>query len=86
MNGGDVRMVQRREDLHFSLEPGEAIRVAGERLGQDLQCHATIELGIGGTIHLLHAAFANEDGHVVVPETGADVEDHNAFYLSASSA
>ena len=33
----DVRMVERREHLRFALETGEAIGIARERIGQDLQ-------------------------------------------------
>ncbi len=28
-------------------------------LGQDLQCHVPVQLGIGGTIDLSHTPFAN---------------------------
>ena len=31
VDGRDVRMVQRGEDLRFALEPCEALRVGGER-------------------------------------------------------
>ena len=34
---GDVRMVERGEDLRLALEPGEAIGVVRERAGQDFQ-------------------------------------------------
>ena len=37
VNLRDVRMVQRGEDLGFALEASQPIRIAGERLRQDLQ-------------------------------------------------
>ena len=36
----------------------------------------TNELRVGGLPDLPHAAFANEGGHVVVPEAGAGAEGH----------
>ena len=47
VNERDVRVVETRENLRFSLEPGEAIRIRGKCLGQDLQCHLATQLGIG---------------------------------------
>ncbi len=66
-------MVEAGEDLGFSLEPREAIRISGEGFRQNLQGDLAVELRIGGLIDLPHAAFADEDGHVVVPEAVTDV-------------
>ena len=52
-------MVQRREHLRFALKPGEAIGIAGERVGQDLQRDVAIQLRIARAIHLAHAALAD---------------------------
>ena len=54
----DVRMVQRGEHLRFALEAREAIRIARERVGQDLQRDVAIQLRIARAIHLAHAAGA----------------------------
>ena len=69
----NVRMVQTGEDLGLSLEPSESVRVSRERLGEDLECDSSVELGVGGLVDLPHAAFANEGGHVVVRDAGANV-------------
>ena len=37
VDGPDVLMVQRREDLRLALEAGQAIVIARERVGQDLR-------------------------------------------------
>ncbi len=63
-------------NLRFPLEPGEPIRISGKRLGQGLQCHLPVELGIGGLIDLPHAPLADESGHVVVGDARAKVEGH----------
>ncbi len=41
--GGDVRMIQRREDFGFTLEPRGALGVRGERLGQHLERNVPIQ-------------------------------------------
>ena len=59
--------VQRGEHLRLALEPGETIRVAGEGVGENLERHLAVELGVGGLPHLTHAALAEQRGHVVAP-------------------
>ena len=49
---GDAGVVQTREDLRFPLEPGQPIRISGERFRKDLQRHLAVQLRIGGLIHL----------------------------------
>ena len=71
---GDVRVVQRREDLRLPLESGQAIGIGGERLGEDLQGDLAVEFGVGGLRGLPHPTLADEGGHVVVPEAGAGFE------------
>ena len=39
-----------------------------------------VELGVAGAIDLAHAAFADEGGHVVVPEPGTDFKGHQLVY------
>ena len=68
----NVRVVEAGEDLGFPLEPGQPIRIARKRLGQDLERHLAVELRIGGLIDLPHPAFADEGGDVVMAESGAD--------------
>ena len=57
----------------FPLEPRQAVRISGKRLGQDLQRHLAVQLGIGSLIDLAHAPLADEGGDIVVCEPGADV-------------
>ena len=72
----DVGMVQRGQDLGFTFEPGEAVWIIREGLGQDFQCHVPIELRISRSIHLTHAAFADLGGNFVRAEPGADLKGH----------
>jgi hypothetical protein len=55
VDSGDMRVVQRREELCLPFEAREAIDVAGERLGQDLDRDIALELRVASAIHLPHA-------------------------------
>ena len=67
----DVGMVERRQDFRFALEPGEAVRVAGERLRQDLDRHRASEPRIRRAIDLAHAARAEGARDLVLPDSCA---------------
>jgi hypothetical protein len=56
----DVGMVQRRERLRLALEAGQALRVEGEAIRQDLDRDITIEPGIAGAVDLAHATLPDE--------------------------
>ena len=71
MDGGDARMVERGQDLGFKLEPRQPVGVVCEGVRQNLQGHIAAELGIGGAIHLAHAAFADLGGDGIRAEGGA---------------
>ena len=51
----DVRMIERREDLRFALEPRETFGVLREEIRQHLQRDVTIELRVAGAIDFAHA-------------------------------
>ena len=68
VDGADVGMVERGQDLGLAFEPGQPVGVLRERLGQDLQRHITVELRIARAIHLSHAALAYLAGHLVDAE------------------
>ena len=73
----NARMVEVGEDLRLTLKPRKPIGISGKRLGEDLQRHLPVQLGIGGLIDLAHPALANEGGDIVVAESGADVQGHS---------
>ncbi len=45
--------------FRFSLKAAHALGIGGKLLGQDFECHVSVELGIGGTIDFSHAALAD---------------------------
>ena len=72
-------MVQRGEDFGFALEAREAVGVSRERLGQGLERHVAVELGVAGTVDLAHPPGADEGGHVVVRQACADGQGHRMW-------
>ena len=73
MYGCNVRVVQTGENFSFPFKPGQSIRIVRKGLWQDFQRHVPVELGISGSIHLPHAAFADLGGDGVRAEPGAAV-------------
>ena len=59
VDGGDVRMIERRQQLRLATEAGHAVGIAGERRGQHLERHVPPELGVARAIDLAHAAGAD---------------------------
>src|ERR1700730_16341095 len=59
MDGGDVRMIERRRGLCFLSEAPHAVLIRGEVSGQNLKRHSTIKFRVSGEINLTHAAFAD---------------------------
>ena len=79
MDSGNVGVVEAGEDLRLPLEPGEAIRISREGVGEDLQRDLAVELRVGGLPDLAHAAFPEEGGDVIVPEAGTGTEWHGGL-------
>ncbi len=67
---GDVRVVQRGQQLGFALEAGEPLGIGGERLGQHLDRHLAVERGVHGAPDHAHAALADLLDEAVVVQTG----------------
>src|SRR5215510_14575848 len=61
INRGDVRMIQRGEELRLALEPRQKIRIEREGCRQDFQRDISIESGVTSSIHLTHAAAPMAD-------------------------
>ena len=65
IDGGDVRMIQRRQDLGFALEAGQPFGVAGHLGRENLQRDLAFEVGIGRPVNLAHPAGAQQAGDFV---------------------
>ena len=46
--GGNVRMIQRGQDLSLALEPGQPLSILGESLRQDLDGDFPLQGGVLG--------------------------------------
>ena len=60
VDGGNVRVVQRREHLRLAPEPRDAIGIQSERPWQHLQRDVAIQLRVAGAVHLAHGAGADQ--------------------------
>ena len=76
VDGGDVRMIQRREDLRLAFEAREAIGVFRERFGKNLERDRASEFEIPGAIDLAHASGAERRDDFVRAETVARGKGH----------
>ena len=63
----NVWMVQGGEHFRFALKSCEPIVISRERWRQDLDRDLTLQLGVGGSVHLPHAAFADLGGDFETP-------------------
>ena len=72
VDGGDVRVVERGEQVRLALETREALGILRDCVGKDLDGYVTTEVLIRGAIDLSHPAFADLGGDPVVGKAGAD--------------
>ena len=68
VNRGDVGMVQRRKQLSLALEPGDPLHITGHLIGQHLDGHLTVEVGIFSAIDLTHPPRAQRSEDFVRTE------------------
>jgi len=78
VNCGDVRMIQRREEIGLPREPRQTIRIAGEKRRQNLERDLARQPAVARQIHLAHAAGADERDDFVAAEPGAWLESHDS--------
>ena len=60
VNGGDVRVIERGEQLRLSLEAPHALGIARKLGGQDFQRDVPVELRVMRAIHLAHPAHTQQ--------------------------
>src|SRR6185369_12587902 len=85
---GDMRMVQRGENLGFSAETAMPVRIGRDQLRQNFERHVTIELRVTRAIHLTHTAGANRGQNFVRSEACTGREGHRdvpGLYPSVSA-
>src|SRR5262249_17669812 len=60
MDRRDIRMIERCEELRLAREPRKPLRVAGEHRGKHLDRDVATKLHIACSVHLTHAANAEQ--------------------------
>jgi hypothetical protein len=73
---GDAGMIERRKDFGFAIEARETLRVARERLRQNLERNVAIQPGVARPINLTHAAGAKGLDDFVHTKTQTGSQGH----------
>src|SRR5262245_42899026 len=68
VNSGDIRVVERCEDLRLTGKACHTLRVGGEGVGQDLNGDLAVELRIEGAVDSTHAALTKFGGASIVSD------------------
>jgi len=89
VDSGYVRMVELCRRFRFAFKSAQPIRVVGERLGQRLDGHVTIQPCVAATVHYPNAAVSDLMRDLVVPHSCARNERHELIgrapiYVDAS--
>src|SRR3984893_17337 len=71
MDGGDVRMIERRGGLCFLSEAPHAVLIRGEVSRQNLERNLAVKLGVLGEIDLAHATRTELGNDAIVRQAGA---------------
>jgi len=73
-------MVERCQKPRFALEPRQPPRIGGEIFGKRLDRDLATELGVTGSPHFAHAAFAELGRDLVVGELFPDHRNSRSCY------
>ena len=68
VNGGDVRMVQRCQQLGFIFQTAQCLRIVGDLFRQHLDGNATIKTGVHADVHDSHSAAAQLSLNAILPD------------------
>ena len=61
-------MIERGQELGFTLESSDTIGIGGDRRRQNLQRDVTLQPGIARAIHFAHSAFAQLRDNRIRPD------------------
>ena len=83
VNGGNVRMIQRRQDLRFAFEPRQPVGVERKGVWEDLERDLAVQPGIARAVDLTHPADAQSTGDFVRAKASAWSQRHMNGGLTA---
>src|ERR1041385_2285360 len=73
-------MIERGEHFRFTLKAGDAVGIARELIGQDLDRDFALQLRVACTIHFTHSAATQQGQNVVRAETIACDDAHGLAF------
>ena len=86
VDGGDVRVIERRQHLRFAREARQPLGIGGERLRQDLERDLAIEPRVARAVHLAHAACTEQRHDLEGAETCSSGECHYSLPVNGEAA
>ncbi len=72
IDGGDVGMIERCEQLGFTLETGQPLGISGEDVRQNLDGDLSVQVCVFGPVDFAHASCAEFIHNAIVRERCAD--------------
>ncbi len=84
IDGGDVRMIQRGEEVRFALKPGDPLGIVDEAVRDHLEGHLASELRVARAIHFAHPAGPEGGENLVRAEASAGRKTHRMFGSSTA--
>ena len=75
----DVRMIERSDDLCFAPKSSESIRIRRHRCGEHLDRHLALQVRVGRTVDLSHAADTNLCSDFVDAESSSGCESQRGL-------
>ena len=85
VNRSNVGMVQRGEQLRFTLKPGDSIAIVHESVGQNLERHFTAEFRVARAIDLTHPSGADEGDDFVDAKARTCRDRHLLYFCTEAS-
>src|SRR6516164_345898 len=61
----NVGMIERSQHFGFALEASHSLRITGVSIGENLERHIALQLGVASAINLAHAACAQRGENLV---------------------
>ena len=77
MNLRDVWMIECGQDLGLALKARQPLGISGDRRGQHLDRDGSLQVDVGGLVHLAHPAFADLGDDFEGTNAGAGRKGHS---------
>ncbi len=85
VDGRDVGMIERRQEIGFAREARQALGIAGEERRQNLERDVARQLAVAGAVDFAHPAGADQGDDLVGAEAGAGRQTHRSLEIIRSA-